>query len=206
MGTVSNTLIQLYDCGDKRWITHETETLLSLRGVDTVLSRAKGVTRGNNMSEEIDKLLNHGKSRKRPADASLSGRTSDRSVRARTVSSDSDSLIEIPKTSSSANVPAISKSTSHTQLPASFSGSISRPRKPGRITGDLAIRPKPFRSHFDKAPQLDDISDSDTDNDEILFGDRHAPASKKSAWPLKYVEEMVNGFYDMANMTGTLPQ
>jgi hypothetical protein len=168
MGTVTNSLIQLYDCSDKRWITHETDTLLSLKGVDMVLARAKGVTRGSDMAEEVDKLLNHGKSRKRPADGPLLGRTSDisdRSVRPRMVSSDSDSAaVETPKASST---------------------TVAR-RKFGRITGDLAIRPDPSHSRKVSRPNdTGDSSDSDGEDDDVLFGDRGAPASRKSAWPLK---------------------
>ena len=102
------------------------------------------------------------------------------------VSSDSDSAaVETPKASST---------------------TVAR-RKFGRITGDLAICPDPSHSHKASRPNnTGDLSDSDGEDDNVLFGDRGAPASRKSAWPLKYFQEMISGFYDMANMTGTLPQ
>lgn len=101
-------------------------------------------------------------------------------------------------------VPLIPSAT--IEMPKASSTTIAR-RKIGHITGDLAIRSD--SSHSCKASRPNDtgnLSDSDGEDDNVLFGDHGAPTSLKSAWPLKYFQEMISGFYDMANMTGTLPQ
>jgi hypothetical protein len=51
----------------------------------------------------------------------------------------------------------------------------------------------------------EEITDYLDSEEEDLLADRHAPSTKKALWPLKFFGEMVEGFDEMSNMSGTIP-
>jgi hypothetical protein len=102
MGTTENVVIELYDIGPKGWVGYETNTLVSVSNVETLLYRSDGVSDGPGMSDEEEKLLNAGKPRKRPVE--LLASSSNRVVRPRLQLEEASS--KLPESRSSPAIPA----------------------------------------------------------------------------------------------------
>jgi hypothetical protein len=203
MGTTENIVIETYDLGLKRWICSESESLLHVANIDTLLYRARGVTEGKGMSDEEDRVSNHGKPRKRPADVPLF--TTARSVRSRL---DSD-------TARKSTEPHTAPSPSHTlPLASSSAASMVKLTKSDTKRQSTAPRAKapshPWDRLVDPAlvhEQSDaESSDSDSDLQIVSVNGQPEAATKKSAWPFKFVEAMAKGFDAMDSMSGTISQ
>lgn len=223
MGTIENIVIEIFDIGLKRWVCHETETLIPVSNIETVLYRSRGVSEGKGMSDEQDRLANYGKPRKRPAD--FSARSTDRSVRPR-LDSERPKVPQIspavPASASSTQVSASATNISQTTLQSTSIPSAPKSTSVNATTRnamphpwDMSIDPvlKTRRkesdedssgSELDREPETNCASDNLVD--VIASNGMPEPATKKAPWPFKYVNAMAEGFDAMDSMPGTIPQ
>lgn len=189
MGTTSNALLETYDLGAHRWIRVDSESIMPISNVQKLLVRARGVTSGRDMADEVNKLKNPTRSGKRPAELPATSMT--RSVKARTgkTTETSDTYIDLSVSpaqdshTASAPSPALSVS-SPTPLARRPTTSRLSSAKPAKIPGPHVIQM---------------LEDSETDVDAS-----RAAATKKSPWPLKYVVDMARGFDAQKTMAGTV--
>ena len=69
MGISDNDkLIETFDLTQGRWVSHSPSTPRDVGTQPTLLYRTRGVKAGIDMQDEVAKLVNHGKARKRPVE------------------------------------------------------------------------------------------------------------------------------------------
>lgn len=159
------------------------------------------------MSEEIEKILSQGKSRKRPIDAvDISGVTPEiRRVRVR-----QNSPLWTPSRSTAPINPLHFKTPSrHFTVidtpPSSQSMSpiaSPLPRRPHRISPSTPCQPRHKRSAPIVIDLVDELPVGEESNPMISYDE--IPSSAHSRWPLKYVVSMAEGFGRMDTMSGSL--
>lgn len=189
MGTTNNALLETYDLGAHRWIRIDSGSIMPIVNVQKLLVRARGVTSGRDMVDEVDKLENPTRSRKRPAELPATSMT--RSVKARTEKTVAPvdtyidlSVTPVPRRIASAPSPALS---------------VSSPTLSARPTPSRLPSAKPSKVRAPSVIELLEDSEADADADVS----REA-ATKKSPWPLKYVVDMARGFDAQKTMAGTV--
>lgn len=207
MGTTDNTLLETYDLGFKRWIGTDSNSLMPVANIKTLLFRARGVTEGKGMVDEEERLENHGKPRKRPAEFPTS--SMDRSVKSRREQTAPEA---ITAPISAATQPSVSDSVSKViTLSTSPCGPPAMPtlsRHLEQSLGPLTLAGG-HSSVLSRRNDTLEISDSESEPEIPVQPNMSLDGSRKSAtnkapWPLKYVVDMAKGFDARESMSGTV--
>jgi len=160
------------------------------------------------MDDEIDKIRTRGKPCKRPVD--ISDTSAEQVVRARTVDGPPSPCNHSQATSLHASLFRSSTAVPTTQsLPVQAGVSVSIPASLTIVNKNPNLPQRSVLNH--NTPQIANIdstlltpeeitNDSDSEEEDLL-ADRHAPSMKKALWPLKFFEEMAEGFDEMSNMS-----
>ncbi|KIJ92694.1 hypothetical protein K443DRAFT_13406 [Laccaria amethystina LaAM-08-1] len=211
----NNKLIETFDLTQGRWVSHSPSTSRDVGTQPTLLYRTRGLKAGIDMQDEVTKLVNHGKARKRPVELMLTTPHIDRRVCPRIMSPlvivpteappkkeleviELDDSDDDPPSPAAVSLVSIKKEKSASPAPLNRA-----PLVPQSLFVPSVNIGKSRRLHLAKStPSFDFTAESDSEVDEDVLGVR--ASSGHAAWPLKYVKSMAEGFRLMDTMEGEL--
>lgn len=216
MGISDNDkLIETFDLTQGRWVSHSPSTPRDVGTQPTLLYRTRGVKAGIDMQDEVAKLVNHGKARKRPVEFILTTPHIDRRVRPRIVSpsvtvpseAPPKKELEVIELDDSDDDPPSPTTISMVSIKKEKSASPARvnraPLVPRSLFAPSVNNGKSRSLHLAKStPSVDFTAGFDLEVDDDVLGVR--ASSGHAAWPLKYVKSMAEGFRLMDTMEGEL--
>lgn len=195
MGVPDNgRLIETFDPEQGRWASHGPSTPRDIGSLPCLLYRARGVKLGIDMELEVKKILDRGKSRKRPVDILLQTPRVDRRVRPDTVKGPP------PKAKEEQNVIDLIDSDSDAPSAAAAfcikKELVTPPPKVKPARSGPVLMKRKYRANATQKP-----GETDSEDEDVLA---EKASSGHAAWPLKYVASMAEGFQQMSTMTGSI--
>ncbi|KAF8229192.1 hypothetical protein L208DRAFT_1021473, partial [Tricholoma matsutake] len=186
-----------------RWVSHELTTFHTISDQESLLYCTRGISKGKEMEEEVEKALLHGKSRKQPVQAASKAQYATHPFH---TPAHTPTTYSPTSSCHSSPTPSQSKSDVHsgtmpTRTPACDRSASLPPIEAAVHDLLLAVQ------HLTKSATLPSTSinatidltqDAGNDVDEMMLSSGHA------VWPLKFVKSMSEGFLKMETMTGSL--
>ena len=186
LGVTEDTLIETLDprtstSAITRWVSHELTTARTISDQESLLYRSRGVSKGKEMEEEVEKALSHGKSRKRPVDinpqavqaaSKAQGTTSQPQSHKRQINAIEDSasqghdsrnvrprFMKAPASPAPPSQPSLSGTSSRTTPTAQSSSPTPSPTTTSQSKWNVASSSTPLMAH-DRSPSLPPIEEA----------------------------------------------